>query len=557
MIKNKHNQYVSTPDWFSNKPTETIQTTQSVQPVVVSSSSDTIIQQEPLALHQLTDVASDDNGVIGAVEGSVLKFDGTNWYGDKIDINIPEGGIEYLLKEVFSKIFTAYDIDGNVVDITDINSIINDISINYNLWSKGYLSALGRQSDISSGSIGALYQLVDVLADEDKVQGAEKGSILRYDGTHWYAGTDEGFNIGSLEDYLVSQKYLTESQADALFLTEEEGDARYLLKTVFTKLFTAYDASGKMVDITDFNTDIDNVSINYSLWSPGYISAQGRQDGGESGSSVALYQLTDVLSDGNKVQGAEEGSVLKYNGTHWYADEDKGFDTSKLEEYLTSNEYLTKDAADNLFLTPDEGDELFLTQDEGDTTYLLRTVFSTIFTAYDVDGNKVDITDSSTAIDNISVNYNFWSKGYVSALGKQDNESTDGITALHQLIDVAANDDDTAVKNAEKGSVLTYDGTHWYGSKINIDNSIDENEIVAINDKYKYATQKWVEDKKYITDAYSKKEVDDKIATVNSSITTTNTNVKNLTTKVDNLIQLVEKEEDAINGDDGVLYILQ
>jgi hypothetical protein len=137
--------------------------------VIVSSSSDTIVQQEPLALHQLTDVASDDNGVMGAVEGSVLKFDGTNWYGDKIDIDIPEGGIEYLLKEVFSKIFTAYDIDGNVVDITDINSIINDISINYSLWSKGYLSALGRQSDTSSGSSVALYQLTDVLSDGNKV----------------------------------------------------------------------------------------------------------------------------------------------------------------------------------------------------------------------------------------------------------------------------------------------------------------------------------------------------------------------------------------------------
>lgn len=342
MIKSKHNQYVSTPDWFSNKPQETIQTAQPSQSVIVSSSSDTIVQQEPLALHQLTDVASDDNGVIGAVEGAVLKFDGTNWYGDKI----PGEGIECLLKEVFSKIFTAYDIDGNVVDITDVNSIINDISINYSLWSKGYLSALGRQSDTSSGSMGALYQLVDVLADGDKVQGAEEGSILKYDGTHWYAGTDEGFNIGLLEDYLVSQKYLTESQADELFLTEEEGDARYLLKTVFTKLFTAYDASGKTVDITDFNTVIDNVSINYNLWSPGYISAQGRQDGGTSGSAAALYQLADVLSDGNKVQGAEEGSVLKYDGTHWYADK-ISFDG---ENYATIDWVLSKDYATNASL---------------------------------------------------------------------------------------------------------------------------------------------------------------------------------------------------------------
>lgn len=346
MIKSKHNQYVSTPDWFSSKPEETIQTAQPSQSVIVSSSSDTIVQQEPLALHQLTDVASDENGVMGAVEGSVLKFDGTNWYGDKIDINIPEGGIEYLLKEVFSKIFTAYDINGNIVDITDVNSVINDISVNYSLWSKGYLSALGRQSDTSSGSIGALYQLVDVLSDGDKVQGATNGSILKYDGTHWYAGEDEGFSVGLLENYLKTNKYITESQADALFLTEEEGDARYLLKNVFAKLFTAYDSNGKIVDITDFNTVIDNVSINYNFWSPGYISAQGRQDGGTSGSAAALYQLADVLSDGNKVQGAEEGSVLKYDGTHWYADK-ISFDG---ENYATINWVLGKDYATNTSL---------------------------------------------------------------------------------------------------------------------------------------------------------------------------------------------------------------
>lgn len=203
---------------------------------------------------------------------------------------------------------------------------------------------------------------------------------------------------------------------------------------------------------------------------------------------LALYQLTDVASDDNGVIGAVEGAVLKFDGTNWY------------------------------------GDKIEIDIPEGGVEYLFKQVFSKIFTAYDINGNIVDITDINSIINNISVNYNFWSKGYVSALGKQNNESTGGVTALHQLIDVAANDENTAVKNAEKGSVLTYDGTHWYGSKIS-GNGV-------------------------ITDTYSKKEIDDKISEVDTSINNTNT-------RIDNLIQLVEKEEDAINGVDGVLYILQ
>lgn len=158
-----------------------------------------------------------------------------------------------------------------------------------------------------------------------------------------------------------------------------------------------------------------------NLYTTGWLSALGAASGGTSGSGAsALYQLIDVKENAqlNGVYGAEEGSVLKYDGTHWYAADDEGLDLIKLEDYLLKHKYLTVEEADRLFLTPAEGDELFLTQEEGDARYLLKIVFSKIFTAYDANGNIVDITDFDTVIDNIGVNYNFWSKGYVSALGK-------------------------------------------------------------------------------------------------------------------------------------------
>lgn len=67
------------------------------------------------------------------------------------------------------------------------------------------------------------------------------------------------------------------------------------------------DADGKLY------TELD-------VYSHKEISAYGAGTGGGStGGAGALYECADVLRDGDKVKGAEVGSVLSYNGTHWYA----------------------------------------------------------------------------------------------------------------------------------------------------------------------------------------------------------------------------------------------
>ena len=67
------------------------------------------------------------------------------------------------------------------------------------------------------------------------------------------------------------------------------------------------DADGKLY------TELD-------VYSHKEISAYGAGDGGGStGGAGALYECADVLRDGDKVQGAAVGSILSYNGSHWYA----------------------------------------------------------------------------------------------------------------------------------------------------------------------------------------------------------------------------------------------
>jgi hypothetical protein len=103
----------------------------------------------------------------------------------------------------------------------------------------------------------------------------------------------------------------------------------------------------------------------------------------------------------------------------------------------------------------------------------------------------VDITSENTVIDSIKVNYNFWSSGYVSALGKQENSgSVSGPMTLSDLSDVSS--DGGKVSGAKNGSVLMYDGTQWYGGEIETSQGIDKDEVLDILAESNYATQSWV-----------------------------------------------------------------
>lgn len=360
------------------------------------------------------------------------------------------------------------DKTNNSIKLIHKNELIGKESNTYfgNMYVTGWLSALGMSPGGTGPSFGGsdnLFELNDVSAvyNEQGIPYAVLGTtgentigkVLTWDGSKWYA--DESLN-------------------------SIKGDERYLLKKIFSKIFTAYDEKGEIIDITDYNSIIDNISINYSLWSTGFISAYGMSKGYSN--PTALYQLTDVLSDNNEVQGAVIGSVLTYNGTHWYAsklDIDSSIDTNDVLNILEQYNYLTKGDAEKLFLT----------KNQADNEYLLKQVFKNIFTAYDANDNEVDICDISANINNIKINYGFWSNDFISALGKQLTEPSSA-TALYQLVDVLANETNTGVRYAKKGSVLTFDGAHWVAGVVTANGGIiDEAAIMEIIERYNYLDQ--------------------------------------------------------------------
>ena len=99
----------------------------------------------------------------------------------------------------------------------------------------------------------------------------------------------------------------------------------------------------------------------------------------------------------------------------------------------------------------------YATKSWTDDNYVGKEFFSSLFKAYDVNGNEVLPNDTETEIDNIKAMFGFWTDFYISALGTGGQQSVD--LRLAQLADVN-------VAGVTNGQVLTYDTTtgKWIAS---------------------------------------------------------------------------------------------
>ena len=138
--------------------------------------------------------------------------------------------------------------------------------------------------------------------------------------------------------------------------------------------------------------------------------------------------------------------------------------------------------------------------------YVNKEFFSSLFKAYDANGNEVLPNDTETVIDNIKAMFGFWTEFYISALGTGGHQSVD--LRLAQLADVN-------VAGVTNGQVLTYDSTtgKWIASTPQAGTdmaTVWANLAAADNTKQidashlstaltGYATQTWVGQQGYIT----------------------------------------------------------
>lgn len=203
------------------------------------------------------------------------------------------------------------------------------------------------------------------------------------------------------------------------------------------------------------------------------ISAYGAGTGGGStGGAGALYECADVLRDGDKVQGAAVGSILSYNGSHWYAIPQSAI-TPDLTNYATKS-YVTQQINDLIGGAPGTLDTLKeIAEALGNNPNFATTVTEMInnigLRVDQVEDRVVSLEDmfewdkSASASDpslwRIKAKKDLYSVGEISAYSL--GETHPSVTTLAGL-------DDVTITSPANGQTLIYDSatSRWKNGTI-------------------------------------------------------------------------------------------
>lgn len=214
----------------------------------------------------------------------------------------------------------------------------------------------------STGGAGALYECADVLRDGDKVQGAAAGSILSYNGSHWYAIPQSAITP-DLTNY-ATKSYVTQQINDLIGgapgtldtlkeIAEALGNNPNFATTVTEMInnigLRVDKVEDRVVSLEDmFEWDKSASASDPSLWrikakkdlyGVGEISAYGYSSGTVPTGAQYMYELKDVL-----FTELTSGQLLQWNGTKWINIDKNavGLNETELAKYLTNNNYAKK-----------------------------------------------------------------------------------------------------------------------------------------------------------------------------------------------------------------------
>lgn len=214
----------------------------------------------------------------------------------------------------------------------------------------------------STGGAGALYECADVLRDGDKVQGAAVGSILSYNGSHWYAIPQSAITP-DLTNY-ATKSYVSQEINDLIGgapgtldtlkeIAEALGNDPNFATTITNMInnigLRVDDIETRVISLEDmFEWDKSASASDPSLWrikakkdlyGVGEISAYGYSSGTVPTGAQYMYELKDVL-----FTELTSGQLLQWNGTKWINIDKNavGLNETELAKYLTNNNYAKK-----------------------------------------------------------------------------------------------------------------------------------------------------------------------------------------------------------------------
>jgi len=250
----------------------------------------------------------------------------------------------YVSKAWLREVFRVFEYHGDEVIGNDIEVFghgdVREIQFLYGIWSKAYVSALGK-NDSGSGGGGSATTLRELL-DTDIPTSIGTGKVLGWNGSYWVPV--DALNTTSLANYLTSNGYLkstdlssyaTKAYVDNLI---SGLDSVYVRIDWFRKLFLAFSDSD--IEIApNASGDIQHIRAMHGLWTNQFLSAFGKND--DAGSGGGASTLAELL-DTNIPDTVPVGQVLGWDGQYWrpYT----ALDENALANYLNSHGFLVDTA---------------------------------------------------------------------------------------------------------------------------------------------------------------------------------------------------------------------
>ena len=352
MIRRRHNQYVSTPDWFTSQTSTEVNTVQTpVVQTIISSYNEPVDTEDDTTVEVVSDIPMI---LYNKSLYESAELDGSSLMNKSKAVSIDNDTSGELITDVLYASTNYIE----VVSGSEISIYTNySISVLY-----GIAFYALNHSVISTEPIvrGIQNLIIPKTARYFRICAQKEDSSFKVNYSKPFPYPPETLREiynGSLDDYTklkFPQETINEqnNQITKLSLVADyplklEIDSNNNLHFNINEMFNSWD---KYVTVTDepqlvegvktfergigigdylLVPDSDKESLKLihkddgklgNLYTTGWLSAMDKSEDDEDSATtiVALHELIDVLSDGDEVKGATKDALLTYDGTHWY-----------------------------------------------------------------------------------------------------------------------------------------------------------------------------------------------------------------------------------------------
>lgn len=370
--------------------------------------------------------------------------------------------------DFFHNIFTVFTNENSEIQPNTYEGTADNLKISIGTWSEKFLSALGKNPDEGQGTgMGTVIGIA--LGDADPIFPDENSGIVTLPA--YPSKVSQLENDSNFVTQSVMTNYVTATLSTALsnYYTKAEADAKFMTIAAFERIFNIYDGSDppqKLNHPYSTITPTSSIKALVGLWTEQYLSALGlNPSGGSGGGSVNWIRIgeqdyspdqagvTDITDAFTSYSYISNGVVHIGDNTYTYS---LPTASSSVLGGIKIGSTLTITNSGVLNLTPvgtagtyvgvtvdsygrvtsGTSASNYYTKAQIDDAFLSKAFFQKLFQAYNLNStNNVNspvnpvnpTTDAGAVVNNLESIFGFWTREYISALGRNSNSGGGGI----------------------------------------------------------------------------------------------------------------------------------